>query len=144
MKKTATDSIREFNRFYTGVIGLLDRQLLHTSYSLPEARVLYELYQSPACTAKDIMVRLPMDKGYLSRILSQFKKKGLLTRKKSTLDGRAVQITLTPRGKSEFEKLNRASEQQIGSIMKKIPPQQLIELIDHMSAIKEILHPSVS
>ena len=35
--------IRAFTRFYTGVIGLLDRHILDSGYSLTEARVLLEI-----------------------------------------------------------------------------------------------------
>jgi hypothetical protein len=35
-------AVREFNRFYTNVIGLLREGLLDTPYSLTEARILFE------------------------------------------------------------------------------------------------------
>ena len=41
----AIDDVRAFNRFYTRVIGVLDDGVVETSYSLPEARVLFELAQ---------------------------------------------------------------------------------------------------
>jgi hypothetical protein len=45
---TLTDGVRGFNRFYTREIGLLNRRLLASELSLPEARVLHELAQAPA------------------------------------------------------------------------------------------------
>jgi DNA-binding MarR family transcriptional regulator len=143
MHELPIQAIREFNRFYTGIIGLLDQHILNSPFSLPEARVLYELYHSPACTAKTIMAHLPVDKGYLSRILAQFKKKGLVTRKKSEADGRAALLTLTARGKAEFQKLDASSEKQVKAMLKNIPAPHQANLVQHMMAIREILHHSM-
>src|SRR5215216_5088372 len=101
MNSAAIESVREFNRFYTKVIGLLDNHLLDSPYSLPEARVLYELYHQQPCTASAIMTTVEMDKGYLSRVLALFSRRGLLTKKKNKEDGRATFLTLTAKGNSE-------------------------------------------
>lgn len=39
--------IRRFNRFYTGLVGLLDETLMQSPYTLAEARVLFELGRKP-------------------------------------------------------------------------------------------------
>ena len=139
MKNHATPSIREFNRFYTGVIGLLDQHILDSAFSLAEARILYELYHRQPCTASDIITHLSIDKGHLSRILDQFKKRALLTRDKSKADRRASHLSLTPKGNIEFEKLNQASEQQIKSLLKKTPVKDRAALVHHMNEIIKIL-----
>ena len=36
-------AVRDFNRFYTNVLGLLREGLLDTPYSLTEARIIFEL-----------------------------------------------------------------------------------------------------
>ncbi len=136
-------TVRDFNRFYTAVIGLLDRHILNSSFSLPEARILYALYHTPSCTARQIMQQLPIDKGYLSRVLAQFAKKGFLIKKTSHRDGRAVHLRLTPKGRIEFEKLDAASDQQIKNIMKDMSPKDQLALVQHMAAIKTILQPSI-
>ena len=72
MQQATITGIRAFNRYYTGILGLLDRHILNSDYSLPEARILYELGQREGVQASGIIESLGIDKGYLSRILDQF------------------------------------------------------------------------
>jgi DNA-binding MarR family transcriptional regulator len=140
MKAEDIEAIREFNRFYTNVIGLLDSHLLNTPYSLPEARILYELHHHQPCTASDLMETVDMDKGYLSRILTLFKRKGFLIKKKSKEDGRATFLTLTAKGNSEFESINQASVNHLKTMVKALSRSDQTGLVKHMKAIQKILN----
>ena len=81
-------NIRAFNRFYTRQLGLLEEGLLDSEFSLTEVRILYELAHARGLTATDLERGLGLDAGYLSRILSKFETRGLITRKTSTSDRR--------------------------------------------------------
>jgi DNA-binding MarR family transcriptional regulator len=139
MEQKPIDAIRAFNRFYTNIIGLLDRHLLQSPFSLPEARVLYELYHHEGLLAGDIVSTLKMDKSYLSRMLDQFSRKQLITRSRSTTDARAIHIFLTVKGKKEAEALGRASNKQIAGILAGLPEKQTKRLVYHMQEIQKIL-----
>jgi DNA-binding MarR family transcriptional regulator len=141
MKKQDILYIREFNRFFTNMIGVLDQHILDSSFSLPEARVLYELHQRQPCTAREIMLSLKIDKGYLSRVLMQFARKGLVSKKENKADGRATFLALTAKGNGEFEKLDQASMSQVKNMVSNLSAQQETALINHMKAIQEILKP---
>lgn len=134
--------VREFNRFYTEVIGLLDTHILDSAYSLPEARVLYELYHLQPCQAKQLLESVSMDKGYLSRLLKVFVKKGIVTRKQSTTDGRATLLMLTAKGNREFENLNKASMNQISKMLSALSAKEMGEVLNHMKELKRILSKS--
>ena len=92
----AIADIRSFNRRYTKWVGALDRHHLGSDFSLAEVRVLYEIAHHPNSLARDIAHQLGLDTGYLSRILTRFDKGGLVERRTSDKDGRAVTLSLTP------------------------------------------------
>jgi DNA-binding MarR family transcriptional regulator len=66
------DTVRQFNRFYTNRIGLLDDKALFLGLSLAEARVLFEIAQAGSSTAKAISGQLNLDAGYLEPDAAQF------------------------------------------------------------------------
>ena len=105
-------TVRGFNRFYTRQIGVLRKTFLDSSYSLGEARVLYEIASRDAPTASDVRRALDLDAGYLSRVLRNFEKRGLIRRTTSTSDARQSHLTLTPRGRKDFAPLERKSERR--------------------------------
>lgn len=137
--QNAIDRVREFNRFYTNVIGLLDRQFLDTPFSLTEGRVLYEISHTELCTAKKIRSNIDIDEGYLSRIIDKFTEKGLVKKTPAPEDRRLHLIQLTEKGKKEFSKLNENSNQLISQLMEKLSESERTELVKLMDRIKALL-----
>lgn len=137
--------IRSFNRYYTSVIGLLDKQYLNSEFSLTEARILYELYHcTDGMTAKDIIELLNLDKGYLSRVLQSFEKRKLIEKKQSVSDKRSFYLFLSQNGSAVFSKLNNASQQQVADLLTAFTEKEISELTDHMEAIRDILEKSTA
>ena len=91
-------AVRAFNRFYTQRIGVLDDGLLHSRFSLPEVRVLWELAHRRVATATELRRDLGLDAGYLSRILSTLKAQQLLSRRAAPDDKRNQLLSLSARG----------------------------------------------
>ena len=140
MKEEPIAQFRAFNRFYTAVIGLLDRHYLNSEFSLTEGRILYEIYHQPeGITASGLIEMLHLDKSYVSRILQQFEKKKLVEKKRSPADKRSSYLFLSSAGKREFEKLNAASQQQASQLLLPLKNAELHSLIDHMKGIRQIL-----
>ncbi|WP_103865097.1 MarR family winged helix-turn-helix transcriptional regulator [Aquimarina sp. I32.4] len=116
MNKKNINEIRKFNRFYTKIIGLLDTHILNSKYSLPEGRVMFEIYHNPGFTASDIIQLLDIDKGYLSRILKRFESQKLIIKTVSLTDKRVFTLKITKLGEKEFLKLNQSSEDQLETV----------------------------
>ena len=114
--------MRRFNRFYTRQIGVLRKTFLDSPYSLGEARVLYEIAQRRSPTASDIGRALDLDAGYLSRVLRNFEKRGLIERTASASDARQSHLALSPRGRKAFAPLERRSQRDAGAMLGKLTP----------------------
>jgi len=139
MKQTIIEDVRAFSRWYTRIIGLLDGHILDSSFSLPEARVLYEMYHREGIQAGEMTALLGIDKGYLSRMLDQFSRKSLIVRKRSTEDGRVQHLSLTAKGRTAFEALDRASIAQVKGLLAPLPEEDRSRLVHHMNEIQKII-----
>ncbi|MDF7814957.1 MarR family transcriptional regulator [Hymenobacter sp. YC55] len=139
---SAIAQIRAFNRFYTDLIGLLDKHLLHSDYSLAEARILYEIQASQPISASHIMASMHIDKSYLSRVLKKLERDKLIRKQSSARDARTTLLSLTPEGLAVFTTLNQASDEQINALLRSLPAAQHQELVQHMQAIITILRPA--
>ena len=92
-------AVRRFNRFYTRRIGALEDRYLHSSFSLTEARVLFELAHRERTSASALVSDLVLDPGYLSRMLRAFGRRGLVTRSVSPEERWPSVLALTARGR---------------------------------------------
>jgi len=131
--------VRRFNRFYTKQIGLLSQGLLKTRFPLTQARILYELGQQEQSTAGGIISELSIDPGYLSRILSNFEKEGLLDKIRSKSDSRQRILRLTPQGKKAFAVLNQRSKKEAETLLLSLPEEDCYRLLHAMQTVESIL-----
>ena len=139
MKQPIIEDVRAFSRWYTRIIGLLDGHILDSSFNLPEARVLYEMYHREGIQAGEMTALLGIDKGYLSRMLDQFSRKALIVRKRSMEDGRVQHLFLTAKGRAAFEALDRASIAQVKELLAPLPEEDRTRLVQHMNEIQKII-----
>jgi DNA-binding MarR family transcriptional regulator/GNAT superfamily N-acetyltransferase len=132
-------AVRGFNRFYTRQIGVLRKTFLDSSYSLGEARVLYELASGRSSTATEIGRALDLDAGYLSRVLRNFEKHGLIERKTSARDARQSHLRLSARGRKAYAPLEQRSQRDTGALLGKLEPSEQARLIAAMTTIETLL-----
>jgi DNA-binding MarR family transcriptional regulator/N-acetylglutamate synthase-like GNAT family acetyltransferase len=126
-------AIRDFNRFYTRKIGLVDGTA-SSPFSLAEARVLFELARLEKPTATEIRKELGLDAGYMSRILGEFERQKLITRERSAGDERQKALSLTAKGRSAFAPLDERSSRQMAEMV-----ENLSTLVDAAQAMQRLL-----
>jgi DNA-binding MarR family transcriptional regulator/N-acetylglutamate synthase-like GNAT family acetyltransferase len=131
--------VRAFNRFYTKVIGLLQEGLLHTPYSLTEARVIFELAQRSSTQVAALRRDLDIDAGYMSRLLARFEADGLIERERSAADARRQVIQMSDQGRAAFEVLDQRSAGEVGKILSRLTDEQQRQLLEAMATIERLL-----
>ena len=134
-------AVREFNRFYTSRIGVLDEGYLSSRFSLTEVRLLYELAHRGSATASELGRDLGIDAGYLSRILRGFSRRGVVARAAAKDDARKSILRLTARGRATVAPLEAKARKQIGVMLDGVPPTEQDRLVASMRAIERGLGP---
>lgn len=133
------ERVRRFNRFFTRRIGVLRGGLLHTSYSLTEARVLLEIAHRDAPTASELSRELGLDPGYLSRTLAGLQQRGLIEKLRSEADGRRRLLSLTPAGKDAFYLLDTRSREEVAEMLGELSEGDQRRLLGAMQVIEGVL-----
>ena len=137
---TAIKAVRQFNRFITRRVGVLD-PYLGSNLSLTDVRVLYELAHRDAPVASELARDLGLDGGYLSRVLRRFEAAGWMHRSASARDARQQVLDLTPLGRETFEPLQQRSRDEAAALLAPLPPARQRELVSAMERIENLLAP---
>ncbi len=132
-------AVRQFNRFFTRQIGVLREGLLHSPYSLTDARILFELGQTDQLTASRLGRELGLDAGYLSRILAHLEQQGLLEKVRSENDGRQLLLSLTKAGRKAFELLDQRSREEVSEMLNDLSEEDQQRLLKAMQTTESVL-----
>jgi DNA-binding MarR family transcriptional regulator len=141
-RKEITDcieAVRHFNRFYTQHIGILDKHLLQTPFSLAECRVLRELAHGEKSTATMLRSKLGLDRGYLSRILRGFTARRLVHITSCENDGRQKFLELTGKGRKAHSLVDTRAQRDAASILDKLPRADQKRLVAAMRTIEKVM-----
>ncbi|MBO2465131.1 bifunctional helix-turn-helix transcriptional regulator/GNAT family N-acetyltransferase [Actinomadura violacea] len=141
MEATAADvgTVRAFNRFYTGVIGVLGEGLVRSPYSLTEARVIFELAQRDDAEVLALRRALDLDPGYLSRMLTRFENDGLVVRERAPGDARRQVARLTDRGREVHAMLDERSSAEIRALLDGLAADDRRRLLGAMRTVQGVL-----
>ncbi len=137
-------AIREFNRFYTRRIGVLQESLLDTKFSLTESRLLWEFAHRERLTATELARDLGLDPGYLSRLLRGFKEKGLIKAERGRDDARHLHLSITAAGQRAFAPLDAGTREQIAALLDALAEDGQRQLLLAMGSIERLLQPAAS
>ncbi len=132
-------SIREFNRFYVNLMGILNANLFDSDYSLTESRIIFEIDAKRNLNARDLKKLLQIDEGYLSRLISRLMKREIISKKKSITDKRVSYLNLTDKGEALLAKINLDADKQLEDLLEKVKENDLEKITKNMIELKAIL-----
>ncbi len=138
ISEESVGAVRRFNRFFTRQIGVLREGLVHTPYSLTEARILFELGHSEQVKASGLCRELGLDAGYLSRILARLEQQGLIAKVRSDSDGRQRLLHLTPEGEKTAALLDQRSREEVSEMLSDLSEEERQRLLKAMQTIEGV------
>lgn len=142
-RSSATDdqvsSIRSFNRIYTTRLGLLRKGYLDGSFSLTEARILFEIGAAPGVTAARLCETLELDRGYISRTLAALAHRRLLRQRPSSKDAREKLLSLTAAGEKALARIDAQSSSQVEEWLLPLTATERGEVVASLERVHAIL-----
>ncbi|EJC80140.1 transcriptional regulator [Rhizobium leguminosarum bv. trifolii WSM2297] len=136
------ETARDFNRFYTNFLGLLNKAYLDSPFTLTDARILFEIGSHNGVSATALVRDLHLDPAYLSRILKRFRAEGLIETSPDPADLRSQIINVTDRGQEQFEELGRRANAQIAARFDNLAVGEPQAVVSAMDTIRALLDPA--
>lgn len=133
------DAVRDFNRFYTNFLGVLNKAYLDSPYTLTDVRVLFEVGFRGGCAASALTRDLHLDPAYLSRIVKRFREDGLIETKPDPDDARSQIIGVTDKGQIQFQEFVRRSRAQIAGYFDRLAVGESERVVEAMRTIQNTL-----
>ncbi|EJT04896.1 bifunctional helix-turn-helix transcriptional regulator/GNAT family N-acetyltransferase [Rhizobium sp. CCGE 510] len=133
------ETARDFNRFYTNFLGLLNKAYLGSPFTLTDARILFEIGSHDGVSAVALVRDLHLDPAYLSRILKRFRAEGLIATSPDPADLRSQIINVTDQGREQFEELGRRANAQIAARFDNLAIGEPQAVVSAMDTIRTLL-----
>jgi DNA-binding MarR family transcriptional regulator/GNAT superfamily N-acetyltransferase len=131
--------VRSFNRTVTRRIGALDDSYLSRGRPLGEARLIFEIGLEEGVDLRDLRGRLGLDSGYFSRLLRSLEAQGVVTSCKKAEDGRVRELSLTAKGRKEWQAYDTLSDDLARSIVSGLNDAQRQKLVAAMTEVERLI-----
>lgn len=130
--------VRDFNRYYTGHLGVLGDHYLGTERPWSESRLLFEIGPAGA-DLRALRSRLGLDSGYLSRLLRSLGRQGLVAVRPHPADGRVRVAELTAAGTRARAELDDRARESVGALLGQLTTGQRDRLVAAQRQIRQLL-----
>jgi DNA-binding MarR family transcriptional regulator/GNAT superfamily N-acetyltransferase len=130
--------VRQFNRFYTNLIGLLDKHMPGSDQTLQEGRVIYELATGDKQTAAELARKLVIDKAQLSRVIGKLRNRRLVKSEVDPAHAKKRLLSLTPTGRAKFAELDRGTQVRLESLLRPMGVPERKKMVASMRNLQAV------
>ena len=134
-----TDAVRRFQWFYTRHVWAPYELAEQNALSPTEWRVLFAIMHAGTTIAAELSRTLQINTGYLSRMLNEFERNGLIERNPYVRDARSSQVSLTPAGESALAATSTSVRNDVSTALKAMTPDEGSQLMASMEAVERLL-----
>lgn len=135
------EQIRQFNRAYTRILGVMNKRVFDTDLTWPEGRILIEVGVHHLTTPMMVVKQLGLDKSYASRTINKLVSRKILAKQPSPADSRSVHLKLTDYGQAVFEDINQRSNRQVRDLLAKLDEKQQEQFFTSIQNLNRLIFP---
>ena len=119
-------------------VALRSLQATRAGITLAQFRTLAVLGAEGEQNVRDLATLLGVDRSTATRMCSRLVTAGLIERRTDPLDGRAVVISLTRRGRKVVNDVTAARRKEIASLLRGVSPPRRAQLIDLLTEFADL------
>ncbi|MNY37015.1 DNA-binding transcriptional repressor MarR [compost metagenome] len=106
---------------------------------MTESRIIFEIGVAGEISARKLKDLLFIDEGYLSRLIANLVKNGMINKSQSTADKRIHVLSLTVSGKNLLDEINRKSNEQLEALLSPLSINDQHRVAEITAELKHIL-----
>ncbi|WP_438395224.1 bifunctional helix-turn-helix transcriptional regulator/GNAT family N-acetyltransferase [Caballeronia sp. DA-9] len=133
------DAVRRFQWFYTQHVWAPHELVEQSALSPTEWRVLFAVMHAGTTIAAELSRTLQINTGYLSRMLNEFERSGLIRRTPFAGDARSHRVSLTLAGESALAATSTRMRNNVSMALESMTPDESSKLVASMEVVEKLL-----
>lgn len=121
-REQTISELREVSRKLVRELGFMRNTLAESDLAPSAVHAILEIARAPGIQARDLAVRLRLDKSSTSRQVTGLESDGLVERRASNEDGRSSELYLTRAGQQLRRKIDAFASNQVSNALRHLTP----------------------
>ncbi len=140
--RATAEAAQAFIAASRALVGIAIRSINAASadITLPQHRVMVVLAAEGPQGISQLADQLGIDQSNASRLCDRLQRLGLITRHRSSTDGRAVQVHLAASGAKLLKEVNACRQREVGRVLSTMPRRTVEAAVQTLTAFSQAAH----